>query len=65
MIEANGSSVEEMKKRLSSGRKVLDMLNSVMWSSNIQRRTEKLIYSSVVVSILLYGGEICTISKTN
>jgi hypothetical protein len=47
----------EIENRISEGRRVIDMLNSVLWSKTILHKTKKLMYQASVQSILLYGAE--------
>jgi hypothetical protein len=61
ILKDNGSSDGEIeKKRISETRKVISMLNSILFSKNILRETKKLIYKTTVKCILTYGAETCT-----
>jgi hypothetical protein len=53
ILEATGATTLETVKRISEGRRVIGMLNSVLWSKIILHKTKKLMYQS----ILLYGAE--------
>jgi hypothetical protein len=44
ILEQNGTSNLEMEKRINYGRKVIGMLNSILWSINILGKTKTLIY---------------------
>jgi hypothetical protein len=50
-----------IEKRISGGRKVIGMLNSVLWSKTLLHRTKKTMYQALVQSILLYGAETWTL----
>jgi hypothetical protein len=41
ILEATGATTLEIKKRISEGRRVTGMLNSVLWSKTILHRTKK------------------------
>jgi hypothetical protein len=47
---------------MSKGRRVIGMLNSVLWSKTILHKTKKLMYQALVQSILLYGAETWTLN---
>jgi hypothetical protein len=61
ILEATGATTLEIEKRISEGRRVIDMLNSVLWSKNILHKTKKLMYQALVQSILLCGAETWTL----
>uniref|UniRef100_T1HIS6 Protein MTO1 homolog, mitochondrial n=1 Tax=Rhodnius prolixus TaxID=13249 RepID=T1HIS6_RHOPR len=62
-LDVDGSSEMDMEKRVTSARKAIGMLNSVLWSSNVQISTKKHIYEALVQSILLYVSETWTVNK--
>ena len=62
ILEMEGKSEVEINKRISSGRKVIGMLNSILWSKSIINRTKKIIYKSILESIVMYGVETCTVN---
>jgi hypothetical protein len=62
ILEASGTTTLETGKRISEGRTVLDMLNSVLWSKTVLHKTKKLVYQALVQSILLYGAETWTLN---
>jgi hypothetical protein len=62
ILEQNGTSNVEIEKRINKGRKVIGVLNSILWSSNILGKTKTLIYKSTVESIMLYGSETWTLN---
>ena len=39
------------------------MLNSVLWSKNIVHNTKRIIYNSLVESVILYGAETWTLDR--
>jgi hypothetical protein len=57
ILEATGTTTLEIEKRISERRRVIGMLNSVLWSKTILHKTKKLMYQALVQSILLYGAE--------
>jgi hypothetical protein len=56
-LESSGATTLEIEKRINDGRRVFDMLNSVLWSKDILHKTKNLMYQALVQSILLYGAE--------
>jgi hypothetical protein len=57
ILEATGATTLEIEKRISEGRRVTSMLNSVLWSKNILHKTKQLMYQTLDQSILLYEAE--------
>jgi hypothetical protein len=53
----------EIEKRISEKRRVISVLNSVVWSRNISHSTILLTCKLRVRSILIYGTEICLIKR--
>jgi hypothetical protein len=51
-----------LEKRISGGRRVIGMLNSVLWSKTILHKTKRLMYQALFQSILLYGAETWTLN---
>jgi hypothetical protein len=62
ILKATGATTLEIEKRISEGRRVIGMLNSVLWSKTILHKTKKLMYQASVQSILLYGAETWTLN---
>jgi hypothetical protein len=62
ILEATGTTTLEIEKRISERRRVIGMLNSVLWSKTILHKTKKLMYQALVQSILLYGAETWTLN---
>jgi hypothetical protein len=44
IVEATGATSLEIEKRISEGRRVIGMLNSVLWSKTVLHKTKKLVY---------------------
>jgi hypothetical protein len=63
ILEQNGTFSVEIEKQINNGRKVIRMLTSILWSSNILGKTKTLIYKSIVESIMLYGSETWTLNR--
>lgn len=63
ILETNGTTETEVAKRVTNGKKAVGLLNSLLWSKNILGKTKKLIYSTLVQSVMLYGSETWTLNK--
>jgi hypothetical protein len=48
ILEATGTTTLEIEKRISQGRRVIVMLNSVLWSKTVLHKTKKLMYQALV-----------------
>jgi hypothetical protein len=57
IVQENDSSDLEIEKRISETRRVISMLNSVLWNRNILHSTKLLIYKPTVKSILTCRAE--------
>jgi hypothetical protein len=68
ILEATGATTLEIEKIISKGRRVIGMLNPVLWSKTILHiqfilhKTKKPMYQALVQSILLYGAETWTLN---
>jgi hypothetical protein len=62
ILEATGSTTLEIEKRISEGRRVIGMLNSIFWIKTLLHKTKKLMYQALVQSILLCGAETWTLN---
>jgi hypothetical protein len=62
ILEATSATTLEREKRISEGRRVIGMLNSVLWSKTILHKTKILVYQALVQSILLYEAETWTLN---
>lgn len=61
-MDNGGLTGSEIEKRVSDVRRVISMLNSVLWNKNILYKTKIYIYHVFVQSILLDGAETWTIN---
>jgi len=52
-----GSNLISMESINCQARKIIGALNGVWWSKNITRNRKKMIYNSMVKSVLIYGAE--------
>jgi hypothetical protein len=48
-----GRDTKNISHRVTQARKIIDALNGVWWSKNITRNREKMIYNSMVKSVLI------------
>ena len=55
----------EIEKKIFDSRKIIQMLNSVLWSRNIVEKTKRTIFNSLIENVLLYGAEAWTIMSVN
>lgn len=53
----DGKDTEEIKQRVSQGRRTIKRLNGIWWHEEISRGRKKKIYDAIIKSILLYGAE--------
>jgi hypothetical protein len=53
----DGRDAKNIRHRVTQARKVIGKLNWVWWSKNIIRNRKKMIYNSMVKSVLIYGSE--------
>ena len=60
---ANGSLDRKWDKRIVEEKKVIGMLSSVLWNTNIIASTKRKIYSTISQSIALCGSENWTLKK--
>jgi len=54
----DGRDTKYIRHRITQVRKIIGALNGVWWSKNITRNRKKMIYNSMVKSVLIYGAEI-------
>jgi hypothetical protein len=59
----DGRDSKNIRHRLTQARKIIGALNQVWWSKNITRNREKIIYNSMVKSVLIYGAETWSLYK--
>lgn len=62
ILELDGTSNKEIQKRITNGRKVIGMLNSILWNKNIINKTKTIIFKTIFQSIVLYGAETWTVN---
>jgi phage gp16-like protein len=62
-VQENDSYDLDTEERISETRKVISMLNSVLWNRNSLHSTNLLICKSTVNSILTYGAETWSINR--
>lgn len=63
IIQKDATTNLEIQRRITDGKRIIGMLNSILWSKNILHRTKKLIYQAIFQSTTLYGAETWTISR--
>jgi hypothetical protein len=60
-----GSSHRDISNKIAQGKKAIQLLNSILWSKKVQKKTKKMLYSTIIESIGLYGAEIWKITEEN
>jgi len=55
----------EIDYKIIHGRKAIGKLNSMLWNYKITMKTKKMIFSTIVESIVTYGSETWEINKRN
>ena len=50
--------LKNIRYRVTQARKIIGALNGMWWSKNTTRNRKKIIYNSMVKSVLIYGAEI-------
>jgi len=53
----DGRDTKSIRHMVTQARKIICALNGVWWSKNITRNRKKIIYNSMVKSVLIYGAE--------
>ena len=53
----DGRNTKNIRHRIIQARKIISALNGVWWSKNTTRNRKKMIYNSMVRSVLIYGAE--------
>ena len=64
-IQEGGKTEKEINRILATTKRAIVALNSVLWCRDIIITAKKIIYISVIKSILFYGAESRRIRKTN
>lgn len=62
-ITKDGSSENEIKRRIGQGKVITKQLNSVLWSRQIRPEIKIRIYKTLVESIMTYGAEVWELSE--
>ena len=62
-ISADGNSSHEIKRHLLLGRKAMTNLDSILKSRDITLLTKVRLVKAMVFPVVMYGCEICTITK--
>ena len=57
IFTTDGTDTKNRRHRVTQARKIIGTLNGVWWSKNITRSRKKMIYNSMVKSVLIYGAE--------
>ena len=52
----DGRDTKNICDRVTQARKITGALNGIWWSKDITKNREKIIYNSMVKSVLIYGG---------
>jgi len=53
----DGTDTKSIRHRVTQARKIIGALNGVWWLKDITKNRKKVIYSSMVKSVLIYGAE--------
>ena len=64
-LSKQGTTEEEIKNRLEQTRTGIRQLHSVIWDKNVRKSTKKMIYQTIVHSIMTYAAEVWVINKKN
>ena len=65
IITKEGNSNEDIDNKIIQGTKAIGKLNSVLWNDKINLKTKKMIFSTIVESIVTYGSETWGINRIN
>jgi hypothetical protein len=57
----DGRVTKNLRHRVTQARKIVGALNGVWWSKNITRNRKKMIYNSMVKSVLINGADTCSL----
>ena len=64
-MQEEAGTEREINRRLTTTKRAIVALNSVLWCRDIIITAKKIIYNVVIKSILFYGAESRRIRKTN
>ena len=53
----DGRDTKNIRRRVTQARKKIGALNGIWWSKDITKNWKKIIYNSMVKSVLIYGAE--------
>jgi len=53
----DGRHTKNIRHRVTQARKIINALNGIWWSKDITKNRKKMIYNSMVKSVLIYGAE--------
>src|SRR5215469_16719302 len=53
----DGRDTKNIRHRVTQARKIIGTLNAIWWSKDITKNRKKMIYNSMVKSVLIYGAE--------
>ena len=53
-----GSSALEIQQRVQKGKIAIRQLHSILWNKTINKDVKRMIYKTIVESIVLYGAEL-------
>lgn len=59
----NGKSTQDVINKIGQGRRVINQLNSVLWSGKISKKIKITLYRTIVESITTYGAEVWELNK--
>lgn len=57
VISQEGNTKKDIQNRIVQGRKAIQLLNSLLWSTRIKMKTKIMLYYAIVEPILSYGSE--------
>jgi hypothetical protein len=53
----DGRDIKNVSHRVTKARKIIGSQNGIWWSKDITKNRKKMIYNSMVISVLIYGAE--------
>jgi uncharacterized membrane protein len=65
IFTTDGRDAKNINHKVIKARKIIGALNGVWWARNITRNRNKMIYSSMVKSVLIYGAETCSLYEND
>ena len=63
LIKSNTKNTKNISHRVTQARNIIGALNAVWWSKNITINRKKMIYNSMVKSVLIDGAEIWSLCE--